>query len=116
MELLRQSASSVLADGVRLTLDLRNIYFIDCEGVELIKSLTDRGVRQVNAPLFVAEQIWSARLDRAIEFERGKAYATQATNKTKASAGTIESTARSACEGGLWKSLYRILKKSRCLI
>jgi hypothetical protein len=27
------------------------------EGVGLIKSLIDRGVRQVNAPLFVAEQI-----------------------------------------------------------
>jgi len=57
VELLRQSAESVLAEGARLTLDLRNIYFIDCDGVELIKSLIDRGVRQVNAPLFVAEQI-----------------------------------------------------------
>jgi len=57
VELLRQSAESVLAEGERLTLDLQNIYFIDCEGVELFKSLIDRGVRQVNAPLFVAEQI-----------------------------------------------------------
>jgi anti-anti-sigma regulatory factor len=57
VELLGKSASSVLAEGVRLTLDLRNIYFIDCVGVELIKSLMNRGVRQVNAPLFVAEQI-----------------------------------------------------------
>jgi len=57
VELLRQSAECVLAEGARLTLDLRNIYFIDCEGVELIKSLIDRGVQQVDAPLFVAEQI-----------------------------------------------------------
>ena len=57
VELMRQSAESVLAEGARLTLDLRNICFIDCEGVGLIKSLIDRGVRQVNAPLFVAEQI-----------------------------------------------------------
>ena len=35
--------------------------FIDCEGVELIKSLTDRGVRQVNAPPFVTEQILEVR-------------------------------------------------------
>ena len=55
--LLRQSAESVLAEGMRLTLDLQNISFIDCEGVGLIKSLIDRGVRQVNAPLFVGEQI-----------------------------------------------------------
>ncbi len=37
--------------------DLQNIAFVDCEGVGLIRGLIDRGVRQVNAPLFVAEQI-----------------------------------------------------------
>jgi len=57
VELLRESAESVLAEGLRLTLDLENIYFIDCEGLALIRSLIDRGVRQVNAPLFVVEQI-----------------------------------------------------------
>ena len=57
VELLRQSAESVLAEGARLTLDLHNIYFIDSEGVALIKALKDHGVRDVNASLFVAEQI-----------------------------------------------------------
>jgi anti-anti-sigma regulatory factor len=57
VKLLRQSAESVLAEGMRLTLDLENICFIDCEGVGLVKSLIDRGVRQVNTQLFVAEQI-----------------------------------------------------------
>jgi anti-anti-sigma regulatory factor len=57
VNLLRQSAESMLAEDVRFTLDLQNIRFIDCEGVGLVKSLIDRGVRQVNAPLFVAEQI-----------------------------------------------------------
>jgi len=42
---------------MRLTLDLENICFIDCEGFGLIKDLIDRGVRRVNASLFVAEQI-----------------------------------------------------------
>jgi ABC-type transporter Mla MlaB component len=56
IELLRESAESVLGEGLRLTLDLENICFIDCEGLALIKSLMGRGVRQVNAPLFVAEQ------------------------------------------------------------
>jgi hypothetical protein len=55
--LLRESAESVLAEGLRLTLDLQNICFIDCEGLALIKSLMGQGVRQVNAPLFVAEQL-----------------------------------------------------------
>ena len=57
IELLRESAESVLGEGLRLTLDLENICFIDCEGLALIKSLMGRGVRQVNAPLFVAEQL-----------------------------------------------------------
>ena len=57
IELLRESAESVLAEGVRLTLDWENTSFIDCEGLALIKSLIGRGVRQVNAPLFVGEQI-----------------------------------------------------------
>jgi ABC-type transporter Mla MlaB component len=57
IELLRESAESVLGEGLRLTLDLKNICFIDCEGLALIKSLMGRGVRQLNAPLFVAEQL-----------------------------------------------------------
>jgi hypothetical protein len=57
IELLRGSAESVLAEGLRLTLDLENICFIDCEGLALIKNLMGQGVRHVNAPLFVAEQL-----------------------------------------------------------
>jgi hypothetical protein len=57
VDLLRESAKSVMGEGMRLTLDLENICFIDCEGIVLVKSLMDRGVRQVNTPLFVAEQI-----------------------------------------------------------
>jgi ABC-type transporter Mla MlaB component len=57
IELLRDSAESVLAEGVRLTLDLENICFVDCDGLALIKSLIGLGVRQINAPLFVREQI-----------------------------------------------------------
>jgi anti-anti-sigma factor len=56
VELLRESAASVLAEGLGLILDLKNICFIDCEGLALIKSLMGKGVRQVNAPLFVVEQ------------------------------------------------------------
>ena len=39
IELLRESAASVLAEGLGLTLHLKNICFIDCEGLALIKSL-----------------------------------------------------------------------------
>ena len=57
IELLSESAESVLEEGLRLKLDLKNICFIDCEGLALIKNLMGRGVRQVNAPLFVADQL-----------------------------------------------------------
>jgi len=57
IELLRESAASVLAEGLGLTVDLKNTCFIDCEGLVLIKSLMGQEVRQVNAPLFVAEQL-----------------------------------------------------------
>jgi ABC-type transporter Mla MlaB component len=57
IELLRESAEWVMAEGLRLTLDLRNICFIDCEGLALIKVLIRRGAREINAPLFVVEQL-----------------------------------------------------------
>ena len=57
IELLRASAESVLAEGLQLIIDLENICFIDCEGLALMKSLLGQGVQQVNAPLFVAEQL-----------------------------------------------------------
>jgi anti-anti-sigma regulatory factor len=55
--LLRDSAESVLNEGRKLTVDLKNISFIDCEGITLLKSLIKRGADPINAPLFVAEQI-----------------------------------------------------------
>lgn len=57
IELLHESAESVLAEGLHLTLDLENTCFIDCDGLALIKSLIGRGVRQVNPPLFVGDRI-----------------------------------------------------------
>ena len=57
VELLRQTAESVLNRGLRLNVDLKNISFIDCEGIALLRMLIERGVRHKNPPLFVAEQI-----------------------------------------------------------
>ena len=57
VELLRETAEPVLNEGKRLSIDLKNISFIDCEGIALLKGLIKRGVDPVNAPLFVAEQI-----------------------------------------------------------
>jgi anti-anti-sigma regulatory factor len=56
-ELLRDSAESVLDEGLTLNVDLKNISFIDCEGIAVIRNLIQRGARHQNPPLFVAEQI-----------------------------------------------------------
>jgi len=55
--LLRESAESALAEGVKLTIDLQNISYIDCEGIAVLRSLIERGVDPINAPLFIVEQI-----------------------------------------------------------
>lgn len=55
--LLRDSAEPALTDGQKLTIDLENISFIDCEGIALLKLLIERGAEPINAPLFVIEQI-----------------------------------------------------------
>lgn len=58
VELLRTSAEeSVVEVGMRLTLDLENICYVDCEGMGLIKNLIKRGTLVKNVPLFVAQQI-----------------------------------------------------------
>ena len=54
---LRDPAESALSGGLKLTIDLKNISFIDCEGIVLLKTLIERGVDPLNAPLFVTEQI-----------------------------------------------------------
>ena len=55
--LLQDSAEAVLNEGLTLNVDLKNISFIDCEGIAVIKNLIQRGARHLNPPLFVAEKI-----------------------------------------------------------
>ena len=57
VEVLRESCEVALNRGVRLTLDLANVSFVDREGGALLRSLRERQVDVVNASLFVAEQI-----------------------------------------------------------
>lgn len=61
VELLEDTAESVLREGISLNIDLTNVSFIDCEGIALIQNLIQRGVRHVNPPLFVADQIKKCR-------------------------------------------------------
>jgi anti-anti-sigma regulatory factor len=57
VELLKDTAEPVLRDGISLNVDLTNVSFIDCVGIALIRNLIQRGVRHLNPPLFVAEQL-----------------------------------------------------------
>lgn len=61
VEVLRSSCDVALRRGARLTLDLSHVSFADSGGIVLLRSLTDRQVRLVNASPFVAEQMRRAR-------------------------------------------------------
>ena len=57
VEELKRSCERVLATGAGLTLDLSDVWFVDREGVRVMKSLRDRHVRVQNGSSFVAEQL-----------------------------------------------------------
>jgi ABC-type transporter Mla MlaB component len=63
VDVLRSSCDDVaLGRGARLTLDLSHVSFADAGGIALLRSLTDRQVRLVNASPFLAELMRRARL------------------------------------------------------
>lgn len=62
--LLRESAESVLGESLTVRIDLKNISFIDCEGISLLRDLIGRGAEPVNAPLFVVEQLRKCKDDQ----------------------------------------------------
>ncbi|MGH2608750.1 MAG: STAS domain-containing protein [Tepidiformaceae bacterium] len=62
VEVLRGCCDDALDSGARLTLDLSHVSFADVEGIALLRSLTDRQVRFVNASPFVTEQMRRAPL------------------------------------------------------
>lgn len=57
VELVRKSCEAALNEDKRLTLDLRNVCFVDREGIDLLRSLVDLQVELAHAPLFLTEQI-----------------------------------------------------------
>jgi anti-anti-sigma regulatory factor len=59
-ELRRTCDLHALGDGIRLTLDLADVSFIDAAGIELLKQLRIRGVALLSPSSFVAEQLKGA--------------------------------------------------------
>jgi anti-anti-sigma regulatory factor len=58
-EQLVEAAEKVLSAGQRLTLDFAGVTFVSRKGVTLLRDLTAREVRIVNASGFIAEQLRS---------------------------------------------------------
>jgi anti-anti-sigma regulatory factor len=54
---LRRSCEQWLAKGNALHLDLREVSFIDMEGVALCRRLRERNVEMLSCSPFVAEQL-----------------------------------------------------------
>jgi len=70
-ELRRSCDVHALYDGIRLTLDLADVSFVDTAGIEFLKELRSRCVTLLSPSPFVAEQLKgvassddSRRLDR----------------------------------------------------
>jgi anti-anti-sigma regulatory factor len=58
VEELRKSCEvHALSDGIRLTLDLADVSFVDSSGIEFLKQLRVRCVTLLNPSPFVAEQL-----------------------------------------------------------
>jgi ABC-type transporter Mla MlaB component len=60
VELLQRTCETQLKNGARLTVDLKNVSFVDRDGIALLKSLADHQVEILNALPFIAEQIRTA--------------------------------------------------------
>jgi anti-anti-sigma regulatory factor len=56
-ELRRSCEVRALGDGIRLTLDLGDVSFVDTAGIELLKELRVRCVTLLNPSPFVAERL-----------------------------------------------------------
>lgn len=56
-ELRRSCEVQALSDGIRLTLDLADVSFVDAAGIELLNELRLRCVTLLNPSPFVAEQL-----------------------------------------------------------
>jgi|SRR6516165_8627644 hypothetical protein len=59
-ELRRSCDVHALYDGIRLTLDLADVSFVDAAGIELFKDLRGRCVKLLSPSPFVVEQLKDA--------------------------------------------------------
>jgi ABC-type transporter Mla MlaB component len=60
VKLLQNTCDAQLKNGARVTIELKNVSFVDRDGIAFLQSLTDRRVEILNALPFIAEQIRKA--------------------------------------------------------
>jgi hypothetical protein len=60
VELLRGLCEATLQKGARIILEMKNVSFVDRDGIALLRSLAGRRVEILNALPFIAEQIAKA--------------------------------------------------------
>ena len=58
--LLHGLCEAALQKGTRIILEMKNVSFVDRDGIALLKNLTDRQVKILDALPFIAEQITKA--------------------------------------------------------
>jgi anti-anti-sigma factor len=58
---LREACEKALSGGNSLVLNLAEVSFLDCAGIDLLTSIQGRGVKLVDCSMFVQEQLRVAR-------------------------------------------------------
>lgn len=61
VKLLQNTCKAQLEKGLKLSVDLQNVSFVDREGIAALRTLQQHKVEFVNASLFITEQIRKPR-------------------------------------------------------
>lgn len=61
VNLMQETCKAHLDEGLKLSVDLQNVLFVDRNGIAVLRRLQQRKVELLNAPPFVTEQIRKPR-------------------------------------------------------
>jgi anti-anti-sigma regulatory factor len=57
VKLMQKTCTDHLVQGLKLSVDLQNVSFVDREGIVVLRKLQQHQVEFLNTPLFITEQI-----------------------------------------------------------
>ena len=61
VNLMQSTCNAHLEQGLKLSVDLQNVSFVDRDGIAVLRTLQHHQVEFVNIPLFITEQIRKPR-------------------------------------------------------